>query len=348
MSYLSSEYIQCETIQGLLDNMFASGVTPTEAMPALQAILATQAANGISQAVSDGSGKVKSVKVVYDQRLLESAVTAGSGARSCTTTNETFNNYAIYEIDPAVWLNASESFNTADLATVCTESVQSMLAKKINKCIDAVERKIATQTASQLVALAGKWGANVSGVNVSDELVVSTFIGSAANKVLDYTAMSDISMAAMQSGFIAPQIIVGGSTLYKFGQNTEVGCCSDTGVNIMDAANKFGKAFLYDKRVATALGSEAKSIMFQTGSLALITYNEAAQVPNLGAGYAKFIMFSPKTGLPMDVVLKDDCGLIQVNVYANTKLVGLPSDLAAVGDEYRGVNGVTKLLVTNA
>lgn len=347
MSYLSSEYVQCETIQSMLDENFVTCPTPQENLPSLQYILASQQANGITQKVSD-NGKVKTVKVVYDQRLLESEVTEGSGARSCTTSNETFDNYVTYTIDPTVWLNASEKFTTADLATVCTSDVQGMLAKKIAKVIDALERKIATKTATELVALTGKWGSNVSGVNGSDQLVVSTFIGSAANKVLDYTAMSDISMATMQTGYCAPIIIAGGSALYKYGQNIEVGCCSDTGVDILAASNKFGKAFLYDKRLVTALGSENESMIFQAGSVALITYNEAAQVPNLGANYAKFIMFSPRTGLPIDIVLKDDCGTIHINAYANTKLVGLPNDMYKVGDEYRGVTYVNQLLVTNS
>jgi hypothetical protein len=113
-------------------------------------------------------------------------------------------------------------------------------------------------------------------------------------------------------------------------------------------ANQFGKAFLYDKRVATAIGgNNLKSIMFQAGSVALITYNEASQVPNLGANYAKFKMFSPRTGLPIDIVLNDTCGVISVTGYANTKLVGLPVDMFATGDEYDGVTFVNKLLVTN-
>lgn len=345
MSFISSDYVQCETIQSMLDTAFVTCPNPQENMPALSAILETQRANGIQQEVSD-NGKVKTVKVIYENRLLESDVTVGSGARSCTTSNETFNNYTTYTIDPEVWLNASEKFTTANLATVCTEDVQSLLSKKIMKVIDAIERKIATKTATELVALYGKWGSNVS--VTSDELVVSTFIGSAANKVLDYTAMSDITLAGIQTGYCAPMIIVGGTTLYKYGQNIEVGCCSDTGVNILDAANKFGKAIMYDKRVASALASENKSIAFQSGAVALITYNEASQVPNLGANYAKFVMFSPRTGLPIDIVLKDDCGTIHVNGYANTKLVGLPTDMFAVGDEYRGVTFVNKILVTNS
>ena len=87
MSYLSSDYVQCETIQKMIDDQFATvNVLALDPMPALEAILSTQVASGISQSVSDGSGKVKTVKVVYERRLLETDVTSGSGNRTCTTS----------------------------------------------------------------------------------------------------------------------------------------------------------------------------------------------------------------------------------------------------------------------
>lgn len=345
MSYLSSQYIQCEAIQSMLDEQFTLSNAPLDPMPALEAILATQKANGISQSVADGSGKVKTVKVVYDQRLLESAVTDSSGARTCTTTTETFDNYTTYTIDPTVWLKAEEKFDTVDLATVCTEDVQSMIAKKINKIVDVLDRKVATQTAEELVGLTGEWSTLVTDDNASDELEISTYI-SEATKQLDQTGLSDLDTALMQTGYNAP-IIVGGTKLYKYGKELNAGCCATTGVNVLDLYNQFGKALLYDKRVATALADDNKSMVFNAGAVALITYNEAPQVPNLGANYAKFRVNSPRTGIPYDIVMNDTCGTISILGYANTKLVGLPTDMFAVGDEFRGVTMVNKIKVVN-
>lgn len=346
MSYLSSQYVQCETIQSMLDEQFVLSNAALDPMPALEAILATQQANGISQSVSDGSGKVKTVKLVYENRLLESAVTDSSGARTCTTTTETFDNYATYSIDPTVWLKAEEKFDTVDLATVCTTDVQQMIAKKINKIIDVLDRKVATQTAEELVGLTGKWNSNVTGVNGSDELQIATFI-SAAAKTVDPTGISSLDIALMQTGYNVP-IIVGGTTLYAYQKHLNAGCCSTTGVNVLDLYNQFGKAFLYDKRIVTALGGDYnKSMVFNAGAVALITYNEAPQVAQLGANYAKMRVNSPRTGIAYDIVMSDNCGTISVLGYANTKLVGLPTDMFAVGDEYRGVTFVNKIKVVN-
>lgn len=345
MSYISSDYIECETFQQMLDDNFK--VCPAvEEMPALEAILAGQAEAKITQEVSNGDGKVKNVKLVYEPRLLESAVTQQSGTRGCTTTNETFDNYTNYTIDPNVWLEASEKFETENLNTVCTTDVQGMITRKLEKIIDVLDRKTATKTATELVALYGKWASNVAGVT-SDELVVRTLINS-TTKQLDDTALVDIKLALKQTGYCGNKVIVGGSTLYKFGERINAGCCATTGVNLLDAARQFGVAFAYDDRIATAIGSEDKSIVFQPGSVAMLKYNTAPQVPNLGANYAKFRIASPRTGIWYDITMKDDCGVIHIIGRVTTKLVALPTDMYNVGDKFRGVNFINKIKVDNA
>ena len=221
-----------------------------------------------------------------------------------------------------------------------------MLDKKILKVVDVIERAIATRTANELVTLYGKWGSNVSGTVTADELVLAQYAVT-ATKALDYTSAITLDTALNQTGYSAPAIIVGGNALADYMRFVNHGCCSTSGVDVMSIANEYGKAVMYDKRVKAALGSELKSIAFQAGSLALITYNEAPQIASLGANYAKFRILSPRTSLPIDIVLKDDCGTISIVGYANTKLVGLPNDMFAVGDEYAGVKFVNKILVTN-
>lgn len=343
MSYLSEEFVQCETLQTKIDDQFMI-CPPSEAMPVLEFIIEAQKASGISQSVSD-AGKVKNIKVVYDQRILESEVDETSGSRTCTSDTARKNNYTNYTIDPAVFLRADDSFTTAELATTCVDDVQSLLAKKIFAIVDVLDRKVATKTMTELVALYGDWGSNVSGVT-NDELVVTTLI-SEATKAVDYTAMADIDLALMQTGYCAPRLIAGGSKMYQYGKALNAGCCSVQGVDLLSMANQFGQSYSYDKRLASALGSELKSMVIQAGSVALIKYNESTQVPNLGANYAKILVYSPRTGLPYDIVMKDDCGTIHIVGYATTKLVGLPTDMFAVGDEYRGVTFVNKILVTN-
>lgn len=348
MSVLSNINVQCETIQELLVDDFEACITPMEAMPALEAILATQKQAGIAQSVSDGQGKVKTVKVTYDQRALESDVTEETADRVCTSTNQTYNNYTTYSIDPQYHLTYGEKFKVADLATVCQDPA-SFYAKKIAKVIDVLERRVATKTAGELVALYGKWGTQVSGTVTSDELVVAQYV-SAATKVIDYSTLVTVDNALMQTGYCAPAIIVGGTMLSDYMKFANHGCCAANGADILSLANEFGKVVMYDKRVNTALGGDnSKSIAFQAGSVALITYNEfnANNIISAGSNYAEFKVNSPRTGLPIDIIIKLDCGVVNIVGYVNTKLVGLPSDMFAVGDEFRGVKFVNKIKVTN-
>ncbi len=348
MSVSLSQYVQCETIQERLEDDFLACMTPLDKMPALEAILATQVAGGIAQSVSDVSGKVKNVKVTYKPRLLETSVTDMSGTRACASTNESFNDYAIYTIDPTIWMQADEKFNVAELATVCTDDVNSMITKKLNSLIDVAERKVATKTANELVTLYGSWGANAASAYTvtNDELVLARYV-SAATKVIDYRSAVILDSALDLTGFCAPAIIVGGTALSDYMKFVNHGCCSATGADVLSIANDYGKVVMHDKRVRAALGSELKSIAFQAGSLALIHYNEAPQVPNIGANYVKFRVNAPRTGLPMDVTISDNCGVISILVMVNTKLVGLPTDMFLAGDEYRGVKFVNKILVTD-
>lgn len=342
MSYLTEDFVQCETLQNKIEEQFLI-CPPSEAMPVLEFILESQKASGIAQSVSD-NGKVKNIKVVYDQRILESEVDETSGDRTCTSNTARKNNYTNYTIDPTVFLRADDSFTTAELATTCVDDVQSLLAKKIYAIIDVLDRKVGTKTMNELVILSGAWGSAVP--NTSNALVVSTLI-SEATKAVDYSAMAAIDIALMQTGYCAPRLIAGGSKMYQYGKAVNAGCCSVQGVDLLSMANQFGQSYTYDKRLATALASESKSLVIQAGSVALIKYNESTQVPNLGANYAKILIYSPRTGLPYDIVMKDDCGTIHIVGYATTKLVGLPTDMFAVGDEYRGVTFVNKITVSN-
>lgn len=350
MSYFSSLNVQCERIQETLETQFNTCTTPMENMAALESILSTQKAQGIKQSVVNDNGKVKTVRVTYEQRALESSVTAGYGERACVNDNRTTNNFTDYSLDPTYAIKYGENFFVSEMATICTDDLPSFFAKKLQKIIDVIERKIATQTVNELLALYGKWGSTVSNsatINGSDELVVSTFLPSTKN--IDYTALTTLDLAFMKTGYCNNPIILAGSTMWAYGQHIKAGCCSTSGVNILDLANQHGQAIVYDKRLEAAFGSPHKSIAFQPGSVALIWYNayNPTDVLNAGANYSMFKAYGPRTGLPIDIIVKDDCGRIFITGYANTKLVGLPTDMFAVGDEYRGVTFVNKILVTN-
>lgn len=64
--------------------------------------------------------------------------------------------------------------------------------------------------------------------------------------------------------------------------------------------------------------------------------------------YSQQVIFSPRTGLPIDVMMKVDCGTLHIVMTATTKLVGLPNDLFPVDDIYQNVNFVNEIKVVNS
>lgn len=67
-----------------------------------------------------------------------------------------------------------------------------------------------------------------------------------------------------------------------------------------------------------------------------------------GTNYEHMVIRDPKTGFPLDLTISDNCGVISVNITGTPKVVGLPNDLYAVGDEQEGVNYFNKIKVVNA
>ena len=132
MSYNVGDYVQCERINGALADNFLT-CPAMEETPAMDAIVGGQSEAGIVQEVVDSRGKVKTVRLIYENRLLESAVTSKSGTRGCTATHETFNNFADYTLDPDVYLEVDETFTIENLNTVCTDDANSMIDKKLSK-----------------------------------------------------------------------------------------------------------------------------------------------------------------------------------------------------------------------
>ena len=67
-----------------------------------------------------------------------------------------------------------------------------------------------------------------------------------------------------------------------------------------------------------------------------------------GHNYHHQTIVSPKTGLPYDLIIKDDCGAISINVVGTFDLKGMPSDMFATGDNMEGVNFVNQIEVVAA
>lgn len=310
---------------------------------------------GLQQVISPGNGKVRSVELKYQARIPETDVVENdSDLCSCDSTRG--NCSQVYTIDPSENLSICEKITASDLRDIC-EPNNEFVMRKFMHIIDALERRIATKITQQASFLTGSWvgGGEVPNINGTDQLVIKTKKDGDAF-TLNPFAMPEIDFALSASGYCAPVGIFAGRELYQYYRSLQAGCCATSGVNLKEMLDLYGKAVMYDPRVASTFsGGQNAGIVLQPGAVTMLTWNEfgwnaGMALPFMeGSNYARTLVVSPRLGVPIDVIVKDECpGILTITASAVVKLVNLPSDIFPVGDKYRGVNFFNEILVTNA
>lgn len=350
MSCYSSLLNSCPNLQQSLNDYFDGCMNGLfkESLPQLEFLLSETNTNGIAQSVSPGGGKVRKVDVRYKKRLLESSVSAGDDFATCATGNLIGDCLHTYEIDPHDNYYHSVTFKASDLQYSC-EANPMYFEEVLMMLIDVVERKVATRVAQDTISLIGNWASDVSGVT-NDFLAVKTLKdGTTQDPAFD--AMEAIDLAMMKTGYCMPAVIFASDTLYKYYRLVQHGCCAATGVDLGGVVSEFGKATLWDRRIQSALGGTAKNILVGVGALQLLTYNNTGwkdgMPADMGANYFQMKMVSPRTGLPFDVKVWDNCGNITIRATATSRVVGMPADMFASGDVFDGVTYVNGIQVVN-
>lgn len=351
MSYHAALYTQCEDLQARLSAIFANTQEfQRDRSPFLEFVLSPDNENGINQVINPGGGKTRTINLIYDQPLLESSVTTESG-RACRTAEGIGDKVATYEIDTAVVYESKEQIRISDLTTKC-ENNSDFIARRLLMHMIAVEKKVATVTATQAAAQLGNYSADVIAAQSLAEdfnLVVQTLDGTAAGN-FKAGALELIQWAASASGF--PNVVgFGGRLLDQHIRTALVGCCTQWGVEVSAMLAEYGFAFAYDRRVAEALGSvSTKNLITEPGNFQLLRYVENAAMGTLGdldfRNNAYVTDFTP-AGVPVDITIVEDCKVLTIQVQASTKLVSKPNDMFQVGDNFVGVTGAAEVTVTN-
>ena len=352
----------CPDVQRELDSYFltCNAANLREPMPFFDMMMSGFNKGSLQQEVVPGPGKIKNVILRYDQRILESSVTQpGTCERSCTSTNRRGDLTSAYTIDPCAYYEESELVKTSDYYYTC-QSNPEIIAGKIQRLIDVLVRRIATDVVADAAALKGKWNSLIttsttppigSGADLN-LLILNTLKASSTD--INPLAWEDLNGAMMQTNFCNMPMIFSGMTLWKYARLMNAGCCSTQGLNLGDIANQFGMAVAYDKRVEAVVGGTGAWAV-APGALQLITYNEAPAYNELaaavgvgvGTNHREMLIYDPASGLPIDLTISDNCGNISIIVRANTKVVSVPTDLYAPNDEMAGVTGFAGIEVHN-
>jgi hypothetical protein len=337
---LSRLLSECPNIQDRLDAVWADKTMPLQPAAHLEFLQSQANTRLVKQQVTPGGSKRKTVEVTWFQRGNGNGV-EGVSSTICTAEEQYGDQTKEYTIsDTDNITTGGEVVHIEQLDTYCQDN-GSYFLERLRWHVEWLERLVAKKSAQQAAALIGKYRSTVNPVDASDNLLVSTQL---KNGNPDFSTMQKIKKAARKSGYGASPVVFADSLYDYFEIGQFAGCCAESGINVNDAISRFGIAVLYDDFVSEAMGGEEFSLMTEFGAHQLLTYTSAQRLdgvlPDLlarGSNYAKFSLLSPR-GVPIDVTVKDDCGVIHIIPVATTKVIALPSDLFSAGDEFEGVN----------
>lgn len=356
MSYMPNALIACQTLQEDLATQWqAEGTQGADEMMPLEEVLMSEAnRRNVTALMAPGNAKKREVELKYTPRLTEDEVEEDVDNPKCSATNKSGELSTTYTM-PDSNIGYSELLEIDDFTNWCGDNGTRFLSR-VNAIADVLERKVATQHAQEFALLAGTWGNGlfttgnaVGNVNSSNEYVWATRYSDGKPNP---EAMGNLRIARMKAGLESGVVGFGGTDAWTYFQALQIGCCADSGMDLLEASRQFALGYAYDKRLEAALASSLKFMLYRLGSVQPLFYtnnqwkNGAAPIFQ-GGDYLHTGIFAPRTGMPMDLTIKDNCGALSIAVAVSTKLIVVPGDQFQSNDPYFGRNGVAKVLITN-
>jgi len=345
------ELVSCEAMQQSLDSAFGAANMMPEELGTLRYLLSEENVGGAAiKGEITGNSKVNPVKVVYDQRILESEVASGRGG--CSTTNEECDLTKTYNFDTTDVYNLSFKVSPQDLAGTCEEN-SAFVARKIQKRIDALDRHVAKKAAGVIAAELGNWAttvADIRGVNVTagNILQVNDYIGTSGepNSVLFQQVRRALGLTKIEGGIVA-----GGSALVDYAERSYSRNGAASGWDLGEMAARYGFAPVFDRFLADELAAVgATNVAIGRGSVIPLVFalfeNEFNKM-NDSTNVAD-VIFSPQTGMMYDVIINRPCPTDDwvVSVTENSNFITQPDDMYQTGDIYEGVKSLAGIEVT--
>ncbi len=106
-----------------------------------------------------------------------------------------------------------------------------------------------------------------------------------------------------------------------------------------------------NSRISNKLGSNADFLTMASGAVQLLSWNEFMGPRGINVidqeSYKQTVIRDPRTGIPIDFQLNNDCGKIHVNLKIHAEAKGLPTDMFQSGDRYNNVTYVNKYQISN-
>jgi hypothetical protein len=348
MSYQSQLLVPCPDLQAEIFSVWQASNDRRDPIPFLEYITSPDNRNGIDMQVAPGEGKVRTVNLTYTQRLPESSVTEAT-ERGCDVGEVKGNCSKDYTIDTTDLIQSTERITAQHLARACKNNGQ-YISERLLAHLNVIDRKVSSQIGAEAALLKGAYSADaVAAYSITNDVLE---VATKASGAYAIGAHVEIEQVTQMTGFNSA-LMFGGSALNEYMKLTMAGCCANVGLDVQEIYNLYGYSFAYDRRLATALGNGINNnLVMEPQALQLLHYQETEWLSNspidMNSGYASFPLTTP-AGVPVDVYIKDNCaGKIDINVFANVKLVGLPEDLFPTGDNFEGVTYVGQVNVNNS
>lgn len=366
MSTAGSALMACPDVQAELNGLFINcdPATIGFSSPFLEFLISSRNRRGIQQLLNPGPGKKRGIQLRYDQAIPITQVTAGTITDiDCTATTERGDLTASYDLPEEV-LFIEEKLDYTQFELICRNNDQA-IARKINLMLKALREKVAQATSQQVIddALWGQWsevskdqypGPGVPGINPAEELEVKTLKTGSEDPY--YKTLQDIDGAFKMSQYCEAGVIFGGYTLYDYYKTLRAGCCADNGIDLGQQIGLYGMAIAWDKWLQDALASNNLNLAVMPGALQLLEYNPydafegiASAIGSKGRSYDLLTLQDPVTGMRVNMIVSDTCpGQFSIQLWTQTKVIAMPLDMWAAGDEMEGVRFVNKIKVVNS
>lgn len=329
-----------------------------ERMPFAEYLTSAENRRPIVSTMITGNGKVRPVEVVYNQRRLESAAQHNQPNPNCEASTRPNERTARYDLDTDVNIQVDSTMNITDFERVCEES-RTKVDREMALMVDQLDRAVATYISQQAVGWQGGWGATIPAgttpgtVNASRQFIINT--KNAGTQVPSPDAWIDLRNALDDSGFPRNVGIFGGTTLRKYMQFLNAGCCNDNGLDLGAIQAQNGYSYSYDMRLQAALASNGANefLVVAPGALQVLNFARSMGKDGLGpiwnqsSNYLYTAIYSPRLGQWYDFTAKDPCGTISMTLTWTGTVIGLPNDMFATGDNYAGVTYAAQGVVVN-
>jgi len=345
MSCNAGDIVACPQVQAMLLGYFGSlnGVQTSLGAPLVEFLRSPTNTNGAIQSVvnPNGSGKYRTLELVYESRDLVSSVSKSAknvcegGAEPCNTSEQ-------YTIDIEVGHSRTWTIDLDTVAAQC-EGDETYFARQIVNKMDVITRSMDVDFMAEAYTLYGKYPSQVAAavISVATKNSNSVYIPDFAERVRFET------LNAEQNSQIA---LFGGSLTFQTYFEQYLGSVPNTtlGIDVAKMIREKGTIAFFDPNAETPAAGSVLALM--PGALQLITYNKyqggkfrEINSPLLYQG----VLFDPRTMLYFDYQAKYECE--QWNFYLGVAdmLVQAPSDLFFSGDRLSRFNGINRYRIVN-